>query len=151
MVDADVEFVIRSAAFGIGKESVGAELRSIGHRKQRGQTRRQRIDAARVDVCRLSAGGSDGDAAKSVGIAGVVLLRQTRVENLSDISIVAGAVERRLICGIATTIMRIWATSSTARLMWSSLRWTPSASSRSRPIPTAPNLAAVTATLARVQ
>ena len=47
----------------------------------------------------------------------------------------------------ASTTMRTWAMFSTAPPTWCSLRWTPSPSSRSRPILTAPNSAAATAPL----
>ena len=46
VVNADVEFVLRLTPFGIGKESLGAELSGIGAGNKFGQFRAERIDAA---------------------------------------------------------------------------------------------------------
>jgi hypothetical protein len=57
----------------------------------------------------------------------------------------APALCKIIFCSMASTTMRTWATFSTARLMWFSLPWMPSPSSRWKPTLTAPNSAAATA------
>jgi len=110
VVEACVELIFRLGPFGVGKESLVAVLRGIGRGKQRSQACRQRIDTVGggggKDVGWQAAGGvaSDRDAAKSVGIARVVVECLTRVENLSYVSRVAVAVERDLTGRVAIRI-----------------------------------------------